>query len=138
MGPMTRRTSGWEVRLYEQIEAATGRPFAWGSHDCATWAFDVAASLTGQPSAADAWRGRYRTARGAERVMRGLGWPDRLAMGCALLGEPLPSPLLAQRGDLVLGPDTAFGVCAGARAAFIAPTGLIWLPLGACSHAWRI
>lgn len=138
MGPMTHKSAGWEVRLYHQIEAASGRPFVWGEHDCATWAFDLVACLTGRPSAADGWRGRYRTASGAERVMRRLGWPDRVAMGRALLGGPLPGVLLSQRGDVVLGPDAAFGICAGVRAAFIGPDGLCMVPLADCRLAWRI
>lgn len=137
MGPMTQKTPGWETRLIALIAAAHGRPFLWGTQDCATWAFDARAALTEQPSAAEAWRGQYQTALGAEKVMRRLGWPDRVAMGCDLLGAPLPSPLFAQRGDLLLGPEHAFGLCAGGVGVFVSPNGAVELPLQACSHAWR-
>ncbi len=60
-------------------------------------------------------------------------------MGDALLGAPLVSPLLAQRGDIVLGPGGRdFGVCLGASAVGMAPAGLITLPLTTCTRAWRV
>ncbi len=132
------RRPGWECRLAEAIEAARRRAFQWGQHDCAIWAFDLRSDLTGGEDVAGLWRGRYRTARGATRVMRRLGWPSLEAAGRALLGDPLPSVNLAQRGDLVLATSgLGFGVCLGARAAGIAPVGLIMVPLDACALAWR-
>lgn len=136
MGSM--KQPGWELRLHDAIEDARGRPFQWGSHDCATWAFDVAARLTGTESQSRIWLGRYRTAAGAERLKRRLGWSTRREGGEALLGAPLATPLLAQRGDIVLGPDEAFGICTGADAAFVGPAGLVFVKLAACAAAWRI
>ncbi len=133
------RIPGWERRLAEAIEAARARPFAWGSHDCAIWAFDLRRDLTGGADVAALWRGRYRTALGAARMMRRLGWPSLEAAGRALLGEPVPSVHLARRGDLLLaGTGLGFGICLGARAAGIAPAGLTFAPLAACTLAWRI
>ncbi|MFD2101868.1 DUF6950 family protein [Tabrizicola soli] len=115
-------------------------------HDCAIWAFDLRRDLTGGDDVVALWRGRYRTARGAQRVMRRLGWSSLEAAGRDLLGDPLPSVHLAQRGDLVLA-DTGlgFGICLGARAAGIAPGkgpddpgGLILVPMAACRLAWRV
>jgi hypothetical protein len=133
------RVCGWVSLLTARLEAAGDRPFAWGSHDCATWAFDLRRDLTGGADVAADWRGRYTTPLGAQRVMRRLGWHDLEAMGRDLLGDPRATPLLAQRGDIVLGgEDPAFGICAGARAAFVAPQGLVQLPLAACALAWRV
>ena len=133
------RLCGWTTILAARLEAVRDLPFAWGSHDCATWAFDLRRDLTGGEDVADLWRGRYTTALGAQRIMRKLGWQTIEAMGRDLLGDPLATPLLAQRGDLVLGgEDPAFGVCAGARAVFISPDGLVQLPLSVCSLAWRV
>lgn len=143
---MSDRRSGWELRLAKAIEAARDQPFRWGEHDCAIWAFDLRRHLTGGDDVAALWRGRYTTARGAQRVMRRLGWSSLEAAGRDLLGDPLPSVHLAQRGDLVLA-DTGlgFGICLGARAAGIAPGngsgtpgGLILVPMAACALAWRI
>jgi len=133
------RRPGWERRLAEAIAAARDRPFRWGRHDCATFAFDLRRDIAGGYDVAALWRGRYTTARGAVRVMRRLGWQTLEAAGRDLLGEPLASVHLAQRGDLVLA-DTGlgFGVCLGAKAAGIAPEGLILVPLSSCALAWRV
>ena len=136
---MTTRCPGWEHHLAETIEASRDRPFRWGRHDCATFAFDLRRELAGGHDVAALWRGRYTTARGAVRIMRRLGWQSLQAAGRDLLGEPLPSVHLAQRGDLVLAnTGLGFGVCLGARAAGIAPEGLVLVPLAACAFAWRI
>lgn len=133
------RVAHWERILAARLEAAQAEPFAWGTHDCATWAFDLRRELIGGADVASAWRDRYKTALGALRVMRRLGWPELEAMGRDLLGDPLATPLLAQRGDLILGgADPAFGVCAGARAAFVSPGGLVQVPLADCHMAWRV
>jgi len=135
----TNRRPGWERHLAEAISAARDRPFRWGRHDCATFAFDLRRAIAGGHDVAALWRGRYTTARGAVRVMRRLGWQSLEAVGRDLLGEPLASVALAQRGDLVLA-DTGlgFGVCLGARAAGIAPSGLVLVPITACALAWRV
>jgi hypothetical protein len=132
------RIPHWEQLFASAITEARRRPFAWGSHDCATWAFDLRRDLTGGPDHAELWRGRYRTPGGYHRVLRRLGWKTLEEGGRALLGAPLANPRLAQRGDLVLGGEPeAFGVCIGARAAFVAPDGLATLPLSSCRLAWR-
>ena len=70
--------------------------------------------------------------------MRRLGWASMPEAGVALLGVPLADVRLAQRGDLVLSPDTtSFGVCLGAQVAFLAPEGLTLRPLTSCAMAWR-
>jgi len=136
---LTTRRPGWERRLVEAVEAAKGRPFSWGRHDCATFAFDLRRDIAGGYDVAALWRERYTTARGAVRVMRRLGWQSLEAAGRDLLGEPLPSVHLAQRGDLVLASTgLGFGVCLGARAAGIAPEGMVLVPLSSCALAWRI
>ena len=135
----TSRRPGWERILAEAIEAARDRPFRWGRHDCATFAFDLRRAIAGGPDVAALRRGRYTTARRAVRVMRRPAWSSLEAAGRDLLGEPLPSVHLAQRGDLVLA-DTGlgFGICLGARAAGIAPSGLVLVPISACALAWRV
>jgi len=138
-GARPTRRPGWERRLVDTIEAARGQPFSWGRHDCATFAFDLRREIAGGYDVAALWRGRYTTPRGAVRVMRRLGWQTLEAAGRDLLSEPLPSVHLAQRGDLVLAnTGLGFGICLGARAAGIAPEGLILVPLSSCALAWRI
>ena len=125
--------------LIYALAAARTSPFAWGTHDCATWVFELRRMLTGDEDVAALWRGRYSTATGAALLMRRLGWSSLEGMGLDLLGEPLSTPLLAQRGDILLGGEPlAFGICAGRAGVFLSPDGLTDLPLSACRLAWRI
>ena len=130
--------TAWEHILNAAVHSARARPFAWGEHDCATWAFDLRAALQDEPSPADLWRGRYRTALGGARLMRKLGWESLEEGARVLLGEPLEDVRLAQRGDLVLGgmPE-AFGVVVGAEVAFVGLAGLEVTPLTQSRLAWR-
>lgn len=131
------RPDGWELRLAEAIEAARVRAFAWGAHDCATFAFDVRRAMTGQDAAA-AWRGRYRTPLGAQRQLRRMGHATFAQAATAILGPVKPAPL-ASRGDIVLSTgDPAFGVCLGATCVFLLPHGLVALPLSSVAMAWGV
>jgi hypothetical protein len=136
---MLPRVDHWERLLAAAIDTARAKPFVWGVHDCPTFAFETRMILTGGEDIAALWRGRYTTALGGERVMRRLGWASLEDMGCALLGEPRPGVLLAQRGDIVLA-DTGlgFGICTGASAVGMAPEGLVNVPLTSCRLAWPI
>jgi len=132
------RHPDWPHRLAAAITVARITPFAWSRNDCPTFAFDTRRALTGEDAAA-LWRGRYGSYSGGLRLMRRLGWPSLAAMGDALLGAPLATPLLAQRGDIVLSADgRGFGVCTGAQAVGMAPSGLVTLPLTTCTRAWRV
>ena len=135
---MTTRVPHWEQVLVDAIRQASARPFVWGQHDCATWAFDLYRDLTDGPDHAALWRGRYRTGVGCGRVLRRLGSRSLEEGGRALLGDPLDNVRLAQRGDLILGgAPEAFGIVIGAKAAFVAPEGLVRLSLATCRLAWR-
>ena len=132
------RHQDWPHRLAAVIGAARTTPFAWSRNDCPTFAFDTRHALTGEDAAA-LWRGQYSSYRGGLRLMRRLGWPSLAAMGDALLGAPLATHFLAQRGDIVLSADgRGFGVCTGAQAVGMAPSGLVTLPLATCTRAWRV
>jgi hypothetical protein len=133
------RVDHWERLHAAAIDTARAKPFVWGLHDCPTFAFETRMILTGGEDIAALWRGRYTTALGGERVMRRLGWSSLEDMGRALLGEPRPAVLLAQRGDIVLS-DTGlgFGICNGASAVGMAPAGLVTVPLSSCRLAWPI
>lgn len=135
---MTRKTSQWEVRLQDCIKDAHGRPFAWGTHDCLTWAADVMAALTQTPSLADQWRGTYKTARGAAGVLRRRGHASYAEAVTAHLGPALATPALAQRGDVVAGPEGEIGICIGYQAAFIGLEGVALRPIPDCAAAWRV
>ena len=133
------RLDNWPILLAEAIETARARPFAWGVHDCPTFAFETRTRLTGGEDTAALWRGRYTTALGGQRVMRRLGWSSLEEMGHDLLGSPRRGVLFAQRGDIVLA-DTGlgFGICTGATAVGMAPEGLVTVPLPSCRLAWPV
>ncbi|MDG4650122.1 hypothetical protein P6F26_16865 [Roseibacterium sp. SDUM158017] len=130
------RLPDWPERLDAAVADARRNSFAWGSHDCATWACDTAAAITGTNSHAEAWRGRYSTAAGSVRVMRKLGWRDLGELGDSLFGGRIPV-LMAGRGDLAL-VDGALGVVAGQSVAVLAEDGVLMMPLRDADAAWRI
>lgn len=137
------RFEDWPSRLHTFLEAARGRPFSWGRWDCCILAADAVKILTGSDPLTP-FRGRYRSARGAVRLLKPLGG---LVGGCTtLLGVPI-TPLLAQRGDVVLieapagaGGPLACGVVdlTGRAVACPGETGLLFVPLARARHAWRI
>jgi hypothetical protein len=128
------RAQDWPVRLAQAIEDARTRPFAWGTHDCATWAFSVAASLRGE--APPKWIGTYDDEEGAmRRLAKARCKLSRL--GLRMLGKPLASPLLAWRGDVVWS-GGAYGVCIGTHIAQVGPEGLTLRLLADAETAWRV
>lgn len=136
------RYSDWQRRLHETIEAASGRPFLYGRHDCCLFAADCIQAMTGSDPA-EGWRGRYRSASGARRILRKHFGGSLAAGWTRTLGAPLASPLLAQRGDIavVLNDETeATGVVdlTGRRVACLAPDGLTFVPLTLALSAWRV
>lgn len=136
---MPPRLSDWPERLSDAIEAARGRPFSWGEHDCALFAADCALAITGRDPLA-AVRGSYGTAQGAARVLRRLGCADLGALA-ALIGGPEIPVAWARRGDWMLAPqddEKALGVCLGLKAAFVTTQGLTFRPTIKCAAAWRI
>jgi hypothetical protein len=123
--------------LAAAVDIASAQPFVWGTRDSPTFAFETRTLLTGGVDLASLWRGKYTTHLGGLRVMRRLGWPSLEAMGRALLGSPLDTPLLARRGDIVLTDSgLCFGVVIGCTAICRAPDGLRFVSLTACRLAW--
>lgn len=132
------RLEYWPQILADFI-AAADRPFCWGTWDCGLLAADCVQAMTGVDIAAE-FRGRYTTARGARRVMRG-SMAEMMARVSHTYGMPEIRPAMAQRGDMVM-VDTplgdALGICVGARVACAGPDGLAMLPLSAARCAWRV
>lgn len=140
-------------KLFAAVAARRVAPFTWGTNDCALFACDVLFAATGQDFAAP-FRGRYRSARGAARVLKefsGLSAAGLRRAGGALAataakiardhGRPEVAPLMAQRGDMVLveteaGP--ALGVCLGEAAAVAGEAGMTMCPATLWRRAWRV
>ena len=56
-------------------------------------------------------------------------------------GEPLASPRLAQRGDLVSvdsGSGAAMAVCLGSQIACVTLDGMVFLPISCALQAWKV
>ncbi len=130
-------------RLCAAVAARRDTPFEWGANDCALFACDVICAASGVDYAAP-FRGRYKSARGAARVLKGFaggGLEDTceaIARGGGLAEVPPPT---AQRGDFILvgseaGP--ALGVCLGETAALVGESGMVTYPMRLWRRAWRV
>lgn len=132
------RFPDWPRRLDVAIEAARRRPFCYGTVDCALFAADVVLALTGV-DLAESFRGRYSSRSEAVALLGARGGLE--AVVHEALGEPLPTPLLARRGDVLMvktpeGP--ALGICDGIRGQFAGPQGLAARPMSEWEKAWRV
>lgn len=102
------RFTDWPQRLAHAIEARKRSPYEWGRNDCALFAADLIAAVTGQDFAAP-FRGKYQDEAGAKAMLETHGWRDLEAM----VDELLPRRRLElgerpRRGDAVL-VDGRFG-----------------------------
>ncbi|ODR93520.1 hypothetical protein AUC70_11685 [Methyloceanibacter stevinii] len=77
-------------RIFELFAKERQTPFEWGVSDCLTWCAGVAEALTGQDPVSHL-RGRYSTARGAQRVMVRSGWKDMADVAASVATEIAPS-----------------------------------------------
>lgn len=133
----------WPSLLDEAINARRIAPFSWGRQDCCLFAADLIEAMTGH-DLAKKFRGKYRTATGAAKVMQKAGGLEKTIEKVTTdHGLTEYSALAsAQRGDLVLlenvsdGP--ALGVCIGNKAAAAGAKGAIFVPMSFATRAWRI
>jgi hypothetical protein len=142
-----QRLPDWEPRLLAWLKRCDRLPYRWGQHDCCTFAAGAAEAQTGVDFYAP-FQGRYRSARGAARVLRRAGHRDLFGPFDAILGQRV-GPLLLQRGDIVsdgqrvglmwnrAGPTGLF-VGAEATEAETFETGLVEAPLSSLKWGWRI
>jgi len=138
------RYEDWPRRLDDFLQAASERPFSWGERDCCTLAADAVQAMTGDDPYT-LWRGKYKSARGAARIVAKAG--GLVGLWTQLLGQPV-APLMARRGDVVVvggvacapGWSEAAGVVdlTGMWIACAGPAGLVSLPLSAAVAAWRV
>jgi len=141
------RPYDWPERMAKALDNHRGVSFAWGSHDCALFACDVAQSICGIDFAEDL-RNRYKTAIGAARTLKrfvGGGLEEAAEKIACDHNCPEITPLTAQRGDIVLAEvlvsdgllSDSLGVCLGERVAFATSQGFVQLPLAKARRAWR-
>jgi hypothetical protein len=144
---MITRQDKWEVALNDFVNGRANEPFEWGKNDCALFVCDAIQAMTGSDLAAD-FRGKYTTELGAARriktVTGGMTVEDVAVFVTKANDMPeLPSPLFAQRGDVVCF-DGEFGVALGIvymngkDAVFVSPEGLKRIPVKQCRRAWKV
>ena len=64
------RYPDWQSRLISAVAARGATPFCYGAHDCSISPCDLLLAIADMPDPGAPWRGKYRTAGGAIRVMR--------------------------------------------------------------------
>jgi len=133
------RQEDWPERLAEKIATLRAQPFAWGRHDCCTFAMDCIEAITGEDPMA-AFRGRYDDPVSATAVLKSIGKGSLYATLRGVFGNPVP-PAQARRGDLVLfkqasGPSVL--ICAGDRALGPGEAGLLDLPTLSAKYAFKV
>lgn len=129
------RVAGWESLLADHIRTAYATPFAWGTHDCALWCADWVLKATGA-DLTGGLRGTYSTGIEATEALAAMG----LSSVADLAARHLPEiPLgFASRGDVVLHPQGALGICEGVYSHFPMIDGATRFPTGQCVKAWRV
>jgi hypothetical protein len=126
----------WPTRLHVAMMAASGKPFAWGEHDCTLFAADCVLAMTGHDHMAK-FRRKYKTAKQAAKL---IGKDGLEAAATRALGDPV-SVLLAHRGDVVLAEvdgRASLGICSGEQSFFVGPADLVAIKTVDCKLAWRI
>lgn len=125
------------------ISARRSTPFAWGVHDCATFAADWVLQRTGNDPLADL-RGVGLQPLARMRLLHRAGGYVKAASD--RLGNAQPGAF-ARRGDVVLlrtghrghrMAHRAFGVCVGTHAVTTGMYGLVFMPVTEVEAAWRV
>lgn len=143
-----RRLEDWPERLAAFVEERRAKPFRWGQNDCALFAADAVAAVTGV-DLAERWRGRYSDEVTA--LQMGLqGASAHLATGdvggalrdmASLCLDGEVAPALARRGDVLLVQHErgeSLAVCIGMHAAAPGRRGVVFLPRSAWLACWRV
>lgn len=138
----SKKTQGWEKRLSDYIQLVKNQPFERGVHDCALFAGHCADIMTGLDYTSD-FKKPYKSKKEAYEFLKTLGYDGLAAIPNKLIGEPLPSPFYAQRGDGILieyEGEEALGIVdmTGKRAVTVGKDGLVYYDMKHWRTAWRI
>ena len=132
------RLPDWKPRLIAYLDANVRRPFAPGRHDCALFVAGAVEAMTGNDPAT-LFRGRYRTLRGGQRILRSAGYGNHIDLAAALFGEMHPSQ--AAPGDLAVVPTEegeALGLVQGEVVYVLTPTNVGLIPIATASRVFRV
>lgn len=145
---MLSRLPQWDTTyLHQFLLDSANKPFEWGTFDCALFAADAIKSFTGVDLASD-FRNKYHDHISAVRTIKELTGGTTIADAAAHCAQKygliqLASPLLAQRGDLVLvqnGNQLVAGIIHlnGRHAVIVGEHGLQRESIRNVKRAWRI
>lgn len=138
---MPSRRSNWPEKLTLFLMEKRQQPFDWATNNCAFFACDWIAILTGFDPARP-FRRCVKSALSAERAFASEGGVEGIATRiCVEQGWPECPVSHARRGDVAVvdtehGP--ALGVVVGSQTAHAGPHGIVYLPLAGARRAWRI
>lgn len=142
------RTHNWLSSLETHINSNKKTSFAWGTHDCCTFAADSVLKSTGVDLMAH-FRGKYNDAEGAQLMLKDLtGTPNATVEDAMDVLTTVHEFLVklgvsfAQRGDVVSllkDKQLTLGVVGmnGQHAWFTGDL-LVKVPVSMCSRAWGV
>jgi len=102
----TPRLKDWRKRLETYLDEVARRPFAYGTHDCATMAADAVIAIL-DVDIGEGLRGTYSDSEGGFAAIKAAGYDDHAAYFAAHFDDVSPS--MARVGDLAT-VETQYGV----------------------------
>lgn len=134
-----KRCDDWPERLFDEIEKARNRPFAWGKWDCTCFMAACVEAMTGEDPMAD-YRGRYQDEKTGKAALKEIGGGSLYQALRRKFGKPIPVAL-AHRGDLALA-RTSMGptvfVVLGEQMAGPGDAGLELVPVDRATRAFHV
>lgn len=131
------RREDWLPQLLAYVESVRKEPYDPVRHNCALFVSGAVAAITGQ-SPKDALGIQINSEQDVEQTLQRFGGVRGI---CEEYIGPMLPPKLAGRGDVVirkgLGGET-LGVCMGAHALFLCPSGLQPRELTDCDGCWKV
>ncbi len=148
------RKDNWETKFFEFINERMKGPLIWGKSDCFLFAIDNIQILTGidcdKLQADKSFRGKYRTSRGAYKLMEKLSGGGVLETFNLVVEElklqEIKNNLFGKRGDIALyiskaeigGNREMLGVVLNHSVLIQGKHGLIEMPLTGACKIWAI
>lgn len=139
------RLPDWHSRYNDFIEKMRQTPFEWGKNDCGpAWAGQVVSVLTGEENPAKEFSGKYKTVRGAVKVMKESNCSDLKELATKTLNVTPTHPSQGYIGDIavIAAPETpfgySFGIVNGERVFFRTEKGVGTLDLLECDSVFKL
>lgn len=132
------RFPDWRPRLVAYLEEVRGRPFVYGTCDCAIFVAGSVEAMTGHDPAAE-YRGRYGSLKEGLKLVGRQGLSDHVAVFSAMF-EPI-APAFAGVGDIAVIGDVgtpALGLFDGETILVLREDGLGRIPRQAATQAYRV